>query len=77
MLQVLLSFVSTNTHRLAVLATGGPGSDMDHNFLGVITQSAVVRFLQRHPEVLGPIAGMPVKSLVQLAARAHGDKERP
>ncbi len=75
MLQVLLSFVSTKTHRLAVLATGGSG--MDHSFLGVITQSAVVRFLQRHPEVLGPIAGMPVKSLVQLAARAHRDMERP
>jgi hypothetical protein len=70
--QVLACFVSSNAHRLAVLEPGD-----ERLFHGVITLSAVVRFLHRYPEALAPIAALPVGAIHQLAARARATPSRP
>ncbi len=50
--QVLRVFVNQGVHRLAVVEVS-PGS---RRLVGVITQSAVLRFVRKHMDMLAPVA---------------------
>ena len=58
--QVLRAFANQGVHRLAVISTAGHGKRL----IGVITQTAVVRFLAKKMDMLEPIDGMPLSQFL-------------